>query len=77
MAQHRVHRLEENGVLQIAGIANPLTIGFDRFAMIGLKVRPGTARKVCRRRPLTSGPALMPVTRRGARLGRWSHPLRS
>jgi Lrp/AsnC family transcriptional regulator, regulator for asnA, asnC and gidA len=26
-----------------------LTIGFDRFAMIGLKVRPGTAREVCQR----------------------------
>ena len=47
--RYRVQRLEDNGVLQIVGIANPLTIGFDRFAMIGLKVRPGTAREVCRR----------------------------
>ena len=47
--RYRVHRLEENGVLQIVGIANPLTIGFDRFAMIGIKVRPGTAREVCQR----------------------------
>lgn len=46
--RYRVNRLEENGVLQVVGIANPLTIGFDRFAMIGLKVRPGTAREVCR-----------------------------
>lgn len=46
--RYRVQRLEENGTLQIVGIANPLTIGFDRFAMIGLKVRPGTAREVCR-----------------------------
>ena len=47
--RYRVRRLEENGVLQIVGIANPLTIGFDRFAMVGIKVRPGTAREVCRR----------------------------
>ncbi|MFE7108228.1 Lrp/AsnC family transcriptional regulator [Streptomyces sp. NPDC057575] len=46
--RYRVQRLEENGILQVVGIANPLTIGFDRFAMIGLKVRPGTAREVCR-----------------------------
>ncbi|GAA3377893.1 Lrp/AsnC family transcriptional regulator [Streptomyces sannanensis] len=44
----RVQRLEESGVLQIVGIANPLTIGFDRFAMIGIRVRPGTASEVCR-----------------------------
>ncbi|MFF0435374.1 Lrp/AsnC family transcriptional regulator [Streptomyces sp. NPDC004327] len=47
--RYRVQRLEENGILQVVGIANPLTIGFDRFAMIGLKVRPGTAREVCRK----------------------------
>ncbi|MEU2234064.1 Lrp/AsnC family transcriptional regulator [Streptomyces vietnamensis] len=45
--RYRVQRLEENGILQIVGIANPLTIGFDRFAMIGITVRPGTAREVC------------------------------
>ncbi|MBW8484282.1 Lrp/AsnC family transcriptional regulator [Actinomadura parmotrematis] len=46
--RYRVQRLEETGVLQIVGIANPLTIGFDRFAMVGLRVRPGTAPEVCR-----------------------------
>ena len=46
--RYRVRRLEESGVLQIVGIANPLTLGFDRFAMIGLKVAPGTAHEVCR-----------------------------
>lgn len=45
--RYRVQRLEENGTLQIVGIANPLTIGFDRFAMIGITVRPGAAREVC------------------------------
>ncbi|MFF2064038.1 Lrp/AsnC family transcriptional regulator [Streptomyces sp. NPDC058200] len=46
--RYRVQRLEETGVLQIVGIANPLTIGFDRLAMIGMRVRPGTAQEVCR-----------------------------
>ncbi|MFE9885140.1 Lrp/AsnC family transcriptional regulator [Streptomyces scopuliridis] len=46
--RYRVQRLEEGGILQIVGIANPLTIGFDRFAMIGIRVRPGAAQDVCR-----------------------------
>jgi Lrp/AsnC family transcriptional regulator for asnA, asnC and gidA len=46
--RYRVQRLEESGILQIVGIANPLTIGFDRLAMIGMRVRPGTAQSVCR-----------------------------
>ncbi|MDI2124700.1 Lrp/AsnC family transcriptional regulator [Yinghuangia seranimata] len=46
--RYRVQRMEDNGVLQIVGIANPLTIGFDRLAMIGMRVRPGTAHDVCR-----------------------------
>ncbi|MFE7704984.1 Lrp/AsnC family transcriptional regulator [Streptomyces sp. NPDC057486] len=47
--RYRVQRMEENGILQIVGIANPLTIGFDRFAMVGIRVRPGSAQEVCRR----------------------------
>lgn len=46
--RYRVQRLEDTGVLQIVGIANPLTIGFDRLAMIGMRVRPGSAHAVCR-----------------------------
>ncbi|MFE2873456.1 Lrp/AsnC family transcriptional regulator [Embleya sp. NPDC059259] len=46
--RYRVQRLEESGTLQIVGIANPLTIGFDRLAMIGMRVRAGSAREVCR-----------------------------
>ncbi|MGI5133800.1 Lrp/AsnC family transcriptional regulator [Streptomyces sp. CA-106110] len=44
----RVQRLEESGILQIVGIADPLTIGFDHFVMIGIKVRAGEAQNVCR-----------------------------
>jgi Lrp/AsnC family transcriptional regulator for asnA, asnC and gidA len=46
--RYRTHRLQELGILQIVGIANPLAIGFDRLAMIGIKTAPGRARAVCR-----------------------------
>jgi Lrp/AsnC family transcriptional regulator, regulator for asnA, asnC and gidA len=45
--RYRVQRLEESGVLQIVGIANPLNIGFDRLALIGVRCEPGTGRAVC------------------------------
>jgi Lrp/AsnC family transcriptional regulator for asnA, asnC and gidA len=47
VVRYRVQRLEEAGMLQVVGIADPLRIGFDRMAMIGLKVRPGTLQQVC------------------------------
>jgi Lrp/AsnC family transcriptional regulator for asnA, asnC and gidA len=46
--RYRVQRLEESGILQIVGIADPLMIGFDRLAMIGIRVRAGEAQNVCR-----------------------------
>ena len=48
VVRYRVARLEESGMLQIVGIADPLRLGFDRMALIGLKVRPGTLQDVCR-----------------------------
>lgn len=45
--RYRLKKLEDEGVLQVVGIANPLAIGFDRLAMVGVQVRPGTARAVC------------------------------
>lgn len=45
--RYRVQRLEESGTLQIVGVADPLRIGFDRLAMIGLKCEMGKARDVC------------------------------
>ncbi len=45
--RYRVQRLEESGTLQIVGIANPLSIGFDRLALIGVRCAPGKARNVC------------------------------
>jgi len=46
--RYRTRRLQELGILQIVGIANPLAIGFDRLAMIGVSTAPGRARDVCR-----------------------------
>ncbi|MGW9021611.1 Lrp/AsnC family transcriptional regulator [Leucobacter chromiiresistens] len=45
--RYRVQRLQESGLFQIVGIANPLNIGFDRLALIGIKCEPGTAPSVC------------------------------
>ncbi|AMB60013.1 Lrp/AsnC family transcriptional regulator [Microterricola viridarii] len=45
--RYRTRRLEELGILQVVGIANPLAIGFDRLAMIGIRTAPGKARTVC------------------------------
>lgn len=54
--RYRTHRLEELGILQVVGIANPLAIGFDRLAMICIRTAPGKARAVC------SALALLPET---------------
>lgn len=45
--RYRTKRLEDEGILQVVGIANPLAIGFDRLAMVGVRVRPGASRSVC------------------------------
>ena len=47
VVRYRAQRLEDEGVLQVVGIADPLRIGFDRMALVGLKVEPGSARRVC------------------------------
>jgi Lrp/AsnC family transcriptional regulator for asnA, asnC and gidA len=47
VVRYRAGRLEQAGILQVVGIADPLRIGFDHMALIGLKVRPGTIRDVC------------------------------
>jgi Lrp/AsnC family transcriptional regulator for asnA, asnC and gidA len=47
VVRYRAQRLEQAGVLQVVGIADPLRIGFDRMALIGLKVRPGAMDAVC------------------------------
>ena len=47
VVRYRVQRLEQAGLLQIVGIADPLRLGFDRMALIGLRVEPGTIEDVC------------------------------
>jgi len=47
VVRYRAQRLEDEGMLQVVGIADPLRIGFDRMALVGLRVEPGTARRVC------------------------------
>jgi Lrp/AsnC family transcriptional regulator for asnA, asnC and gidA len=45
--RYRVQRLEKAGILQVVGIADPLRIGFDLMALVGVKVRPGELGEVC------------------------------
>lgn len=47
VVRYRVGRLEEHGLLQIVGIADPIRIGFDRMALLGIRVQPGTLEDVC------------------------------
>lgn len=47
-ARARVQRLVDSTLLQIVGIADPLRLGFGTMALIGIRVRPGTARSVAR-----------------------------
>lgn len=41
VVRYRVQRMERAGILQIVGIADPLKVGFDLMAMVGVKVVPG------------------------------------
>jgi Lrp/AsnC family transcriptional regulator for asnA, asnC and gidA len=47
VVRYRVQRLEKAGILQVVGIADPLKIGFDLMAMVGVSVRPGSVHDVC------------------------------
>ena len=46
VVRYRVQRLEKAGILQVVGIADPLKIGFDLMAMVGVKVVAGRSRAV-------------------------------
>jgi Lrp/AsnC family transcriptional regulator, regulator for asnA, asnC and gidA len=41
VVRYRVQRLEKSGILQIVGIADPLKVGFDLMALVGVGVAPG------------------------------------
>lgn len=47
VVRYRVQRLEEARMLQVVGIADPLRLGFDCMALVGIKVTPGSVERVC------------------------------
>ncbi|WP_205752069.1 Lrp/AsnC family transcriptional regulator [Cryptosporangium phraense] len=46
VVRYRVQRLEKSGILQIVGIADPLKVGFDLMAMVGVGVESGRLAEV-------------------------------
>lgn len=48
VVRYRVQRLERSGILQIVGIADPLKVGFDLMALVGIGVEPGRLSDVSR-----------------------------
>lgn len=47
VVRYRTQRLERAGILQVVGIADPLKLGFDLMAMVGVNVRSGALLEVC------------------------------
>lgn len=47
--RYRVRRLEDAGILQIVGVADPLRIGYDLMALVGVEVVPGRLAEVSER----------------------------
>ena len=46
VVRYRVQRLEKSGILQIVGIADPLKVGFDLMALVGIGVESGRVAEV-------------------------------
>lgn len=44
--RYRVRRLEDAGILQIVGVADPQRIGYDLMALVGCRVTPGQVPQV-------------------------------
>ena len=44
--RYRVRRLEDAGILQIVGVADPQRIGYDLMALVGCRVIPGQVPQV-------------------------------
>jgi Lrp/AsnC family transcriptional regulator for asnA, asnC and gidA len=47
VVRYRAQRMERAGILQVVGIADPLKLGFDLMALVGIKVTPGMLGDVC------------------------------
>ena len=48
VVRYRAQRMERAGILQVVGIADPLKLGFDLMALVGLRVTPGMLGEVCK-----------------------------
>lgn len=46
VVRYRVQRMERTGILQVVGIADPLKLGFDLMALVGVGVVSGSLRQV-------------------------------
>lgn len=49
VVRYRYHNLRNSDVLRVVGIADPLKVGFEVMALLGVKVRPGTTEAVVER----------------------------
>ncbi len=47
--RNRVNQLTEAKVLKIIGVANPIALGYDAFALIGIKLAPGSDPEIAAR----------------------------
>lgn len=46
VVRYRYRKLEENDILRVVGIADPLKVGFEVMVFLGIKIRPGTTEHV-------------------------------
>jgi Lrp/AsnC family transcriptional regulator for asnA, asnC and gidA len=63
--RYRVQRLEQADILQVVGIANPLRIGFDLMALVGVHCRAGTVNAVADAISALPEPSYVAVTAGG------------
>jgi Lrp/AsnC family transcriptional regulator, regulator for asnA, asnC and gidA len=45
--RYRVARLEASDLLQIVGVADPLRLGFDTMALVGVRLQPSRIEELC------------------------------
>jgi Lrp/AsnC family transcriptional regulator, regulator for asnA, asnC and gidA len=62
VVRYRVARLEQADILQIVGIANPLRIGFDLMALVGVQARGGSVNAVAAEIAALPEPSYVAVT---------------
>lgn len=47
VVRYRAQRMERAGILQVVGIADPLKLGFDLMALVGIRATAGRQSDVC------------------------------